>query len=250
VNVPVWPFAAVLGAAVGSFLNVVAERVPAGESIVHPPSRCPHCHRQLRPVELIPVVSYLALRGRCRSCGGAIPLRVLAVEVGTAVLFVVAWLRFGASTQSLLAIIFGALFIVFFVTDLEHGVIPNKVIFPAIVIALLAVPLSPAGEWSSPLIGGLLAFGVLFAIAALAPRGMGMGDVKLGAFMGLALGFPKIVPALMLAFVGGGLIVGGLWLAGAVKRNDSVPFGPYLSATSLAFLLYGNTFVDWWLTRL
>lgn len=249
-NVPLWPFAGALGAAVGSFLNVVADRVPAGESIVRPASRCPHCHRQLKPMELIPVVSYLALRGRCRSCGEGIPLRVLVVELGTAGFFTLAWLRFGASVQSLLVAVFGSFFFVFFVTDLEHGVIPNRLVFPAIILAFLAAPFNPTGEWFNPVIGGLLAFGVLFAIAALSPRGMGMGDVKLGAFMGLALGFPKIVPALLLAFIGGGLIVGALWLTGAVKRNDSVPFGPYLSTMSLVFLLYGDTFVSWWLTRL
>lgn len=249
-TVPVWPFAGALGAAVGSFLNVVSDRVPAGQSVVRPPSRCPHCGRGLTPLELIPIASYLVLRGRCRTCGHAIPLRVLLVEIGSSAWFVLTWFRFGASIQSLLAIIFGAFFIVFFVTDLEHGVIPNALVFPAIALALIAVPFASWEPWFSPLVGGLLAFGVLFAIALISPGGMGMGDVKLAAFMGLALGFPEIVPALLLAFVAGGLIVGGLWLTGAVKRQDSVPFGPYLSAMSLAFLLYGNSIVTWWLMRL
>lgn len=249
-SVPWWPFVGALGAAIGSFLNVVADRVPAGESILRPPSACPHCQRRLTPLEMVPILSYLALRGRCRSCGGRIPLRTLIVEIATAALFALAWLRFGASTRTLLVLLFGAFFIIFFVTDYERGVIPNAIVFPAILVSLLAVPFSPGENWSSPLIGGALAFGVLFAIAALSPRGMGMGDVKLGTFMGLALGFPQIVPALLLAFVAGGLIAGLLWLTGKVQRSDSVPFGPYLSALSLIFLLYGGTIVSWWLTRL
>jgi leader peptidase (prepilin peptidase)/N-methyltransferase len=249
-NDVLWPFAAALGAAVGSFLNVVADRAPAGKSIVKPPSHCPGCQRRLAAYDMIPIVSYLVLRGRCRTCGRSIPLRVLAVELAAASLFALAYLRFGATLEMGITVVFGAFFMLLFVTDFEHALIPNRIIFPAIALGLLAIPFRGENGQPSLLIGGVLAFGVLFAIAALSPRGMGMGDVKLGAFMGLALGFPEIVPALLLSFVIGGLIVGGLWLAGRVKRDDHVPFGPYLAAVGLIFLLYGNMIVDWWLTRL
>lgn len=243
----VWPYFAVVGAVIGSFLNVVADRLPQGASLASPGSHCPQCKRRLGPLELIPVLSYLALRGLCRNCGAAIPLRVVAVEAATAAVFALAAVRYGLGLRAAFVCLFTSLLIAFFVIDLEHSVIPNRLVFPALGLALLAIPFS---SWTDPravLLGGALSFGVLFLIALVASGGMGMGDVKLAAFLGLILGFPDIVPGLLLAFIAGGAIAGGLLLAGKLRRDDPVPFGPFLASAGIVFLLYGDPIVDWWL---
>lgn len=238
---------AILGAVVGSFLNVIADRLPDDQSLVSPGSHCPACRRHLHPLELIPMVSYLALRGRCRTCGARIPLRVLGVEVATGLVFGLAALRFGLSLHTLLVCVFSALLIAFFVIDLEHGLVPNRLLFPGLALAILTVPFSPWEDPLGQLAGGVLSFGVLFTIALVAAEGMGMGDVKLAALLGVLLGFPAIVPGLLLAFISGGAVAGGLLLAGRLKRSDPMPFGPFLSAAGVLFLLYGDRIVNWWL---
>lgn len=247
-SAPAWPpVLALFGAVIGSFLNVIADRLPGDQSLVSPRSHCPACKRKLHPLELIPVISYLALRGRCRTCGARIPLRVLGVEVAAGLVFGLAALRFGLSLQTGLVCLFSALLIVFFVIDLEHGLVPNRLLFPSLALAVLTIPFAP---WEDPLwqlAGGVLSFGVLFAIAQVAAGGMGMGDVKLAALLGVILGFPAIVPGLLIAFISGGAVAGGLLLAGRLERRDPMPFGPFLSAAGILFLLYGDQIVNWWL---
>ncbi|MDX1600153.1 MAG: prepilin peptidase [Anaerolineales bacterium] len=247
-SVPAWPFVlALLGAVIGSFLNVVADRIPDDQSLVSPRSYCPACKRQLHPLELIPIVSYLALRGRCRTCGARIPLRVFGVEVASGLVFGLAAVRFGLSLHTALVCLFSALLIVFFVIDLEHGLVPNRLLFPSMGLAIFAIPFAPWEDPLGQLVGGVLSFGVLFAIAHLAAGGMGMGDVKLAALLGVILGFPAIVPGLLVAFISGGAVAGGLLLAGRIERRDPMPFGPFLSAAGVLFLLYGDQIVHWWL---
>ncbi len=246
---PPWLPFAILGAVIGSFLNVVADRLPARRSLVRPPSRCPSCRRRLEPLELVPILSYVALRGRCRSCSARIPRRVLAVELGTAAVFGLAAWRYGASPRAGISSLFAALLIASLVIDLEHGLIPNRLIVPALGVATLVAPFS---GWVDPvytLLGGAVSFGVLFAIALVASGGMGMGDVKLGAFLGLILGFPQIVPGLLLAFISGGAIAAALLVSGRLKRDDKIPFGPFMAAAGILFLLYGDPIQYWWLMR-
>ncbi len=246
-TLPLWPLFALLGAVVGSFLNVVADRLPAGRSLISPPSHCPACERRLSPLELVPIVSYLLLRGRCRTCGALIPARVPLVELTTALVFTAAGLRYGLSLRAGMTCLFAALLITMAVIDLERQLIPNKIVFPAIALALLALPFA---GWTDPvaaLLGGAISFGTLFAIAALAAGGMGMGDVKLAAYLGLILGFPQIVPGLLLAFIAGGAVAGGLLLSGRLQRGDPVPFGPFLAASGVLFLFYGDRIVHFWL---
>ena len=237
---------ALLGLAISSFLNVCIDRLPMGESVVSPPSHCPACGRRLAPRDMIPVASYLFLRGRCRYCGAPIPRRVLVVEVLTSLLFALLWYRYGLSLQLLLATLYTCFFIVIFFIDLEHHLVLNRVIYPAIVIALLAIPFTPHHGAVELLAGGALGFALLFLIASIYPAGMGMGDVKLAAFIGLVVGFPAVLVALLLSFVTGGVVGGSLLLTGLKGRKDPIPFAPFLVAGGMVAMLYGKQILDWY----
>ncbi len=247
---------AVLGLAFSSFLNVCIDRLPGRASIVSPPSHCPACGRRLTPFDLIPLLSYLLLRGRCRYCGAPIPRRVLLVESVTGLLFVLLWYRAGSPPYSLslpedfprllLATLYTCFFIVIFFIDLEHQLVLNRVIYPAIVVALLAIPLTPNHDAAELLGGGAIGFGLLFLIAFIYPAGMGMGDVKLATFIGLVVGFPSVFAALLISFVVGGLVGGGLLLTGLKGRKDPIPFAPFLVAGGMVAMLYGQQIIDWY----
>jgi len=240
---------AVIGACVGSFLNVVADRLPERKSLIRPASHCPACGRRLSPLELIPVVSWLALRGRCRHCRTPIPLRVPLVEALTAGIFVAtAWLV-SPWQRATLSLLYASLLIVIAVIDFEHHLVPNRLVYPGLLLALAGafVPVPP--EPLSALAGGAIAFGTLFAIAALSPGGMGMGDVKLAAFVGLSLGFPLAVPIVLLAFVSGGLVGGLLLMTKRARPGDAVPFGPFLALAGVLGLLLGDRLLISWLGR-
>jgi leader peptidase (prepilin peptidase)/N-methyltransferase len=234
------------GLVLGSFLNVCIDRLPRGESVAEGRSRCDSCGRVLSARELIPLLSYAALGGRCRTCRARIPLRVLLVELGTGLLFGLIWLRYPASLKAVLIAAYAALLIVILVIDLEQGRILNKLSYPAIGLALLAVPFTPGRNADQLLIGGAAAFGLLLLIAWIYPAGMGLGDVKLAAFIGLTVGYPQVWLALFLAFVGGGLISGALVLARVLGRKDPIAFGPFLAAGAIATLLYGDSILTWW----
>lgn len=237
---------ALFGLLLGSFLNLSIDRLPRGESILTGRSRCDACGHTLGPLDLIPVVSYLALRGRCRYCNGRIPIRVPLVELGTALLFGLIWMRFEGSLETVLVAAYGALLIIILVIDLEHHRILNAVSYPAIGLALLAAPFAPGHETLEMVIGGALGFALLLVIALIYPAGMGMGDVKLAAFIGLTLGHPQVLLAVFLAFIFGGLISGGLVLARVIGRRDPIAFGPFLAAGAITVMLYGEQITAFW----
>jgi leader peptidase (prepilin peptidase) / N-methyltransferase len=240
-------FLALAGAVVGSFLNVCIDRLPDGGSLLAPPSHCPACRRRLKPLELLPVLSYLALRGRCRSCRAPIPLRVPLVEAAGAILFTLTYLRFGWTWYTGLALLYGCLLLVMIGTDLERQRILNIVSYPSLALALLAAPLTPSRQLADLLLGGALAFVIFFILAVLSRRGMGMGDVKLAAFTGLIVGWPHVIPVLLLGFIAGGLAAGVLLILGRIRRKDRMAFGPYLGLAALVGLLYGDLLVAVWL---
>ena len=242
-------FAVLLGTIVGSFLNVCIVRLPRGASLSSPPSQCEACGRRLSPLELIPVLSYTALRGRCRTCGVRFPARVVAVEAGTGLAFLLVFEQFGLSLQAGLAIAYTCLLIVIGVIDLEHHRVLNGLTYPAIALALAAAAVTPGRELLSLLLGGLIGGGALLLLALVSPRAMGFGDVKLSFFLGLVLGYPLVVVGLFLAFVVGGLVSLGQLAAGKVRRGDAVAFGPYLALAGFAALLYGDRLLTWWLSR-
>jgi len=234
------------GLLVGSFLNMCIDRFPRDESIINGRSHCDACGHKLRARDLVPVLSYLFVRGHCYFCRMRIPIRNLVVEIGTVLLFGVIWLRYPGSWETVLVAFYTSLLIVFLVIDLERGVILNRVSYPAIAVALLFALLIPERTALEMLAGGLIAFGVLLAIALIFPSGMGMGDVKLAAFIGLAVGYPYVWLTLFLAFVVGGLIAGALVLAKVMGRRDPIAFGPFLAAGAVITMLFGEQIMLWW----
>ena len=238
----------VFGAAIGSFLNVVAYRLPRRESLVSPGSRCPSCGAPVKPYDNVPVISWLLLRGRCRSCGAPISARYPMVEAGTAALFASVVLVKGANRHAWLGLVFVALLVPVALIDLEYRIIPNRLLAPAAVAAVAIQAAVDVDKLPEHLIAAAAAGG-FFLLAALAyPRGMGMGDVKLAAVMGLFLG-RSVAPALFAALVSGTL-VGAVVIArkGAAEgRKTAVPFGPFLALGGVVGLLAGGPIVDWYL---
>ena len=228
-----------LGAAVGSFLNVVIHRLPLGESVVTPRSRCPGCETPIRPLDNIPVVSWLVLRGRCRGCGARISARYPLIELGTAAAFVAVALARGLDSGLVIDLPFVALLIAVAAIDLEHRIVPNRIVAPAAAFALLASALIHPDALPTLLLAGGIAFVGLLVAALAYPGGMGMGDVKLAGVMGLYLG-AAVAPALLAAFAAGsGVGLAILAREGAAARKKAVPFAPFLALGGLVGLLAG-----------
>lgn len=229
-----------LGLATGSFLNLCIDRLPERESILHPPSHCDVCQHKLRPLDLVPLLSYLYLKGRCHYCGAKIHYRLPLVEAMTGLIFVLLWNHYGFSIELPLAMLFACLFIVIIVIDLEHHLILNRVVYPAIALAFLVIILTPDYGIISAVIGGVTGAGILLLVALISRGGMGMGDVKLAALIGLLVGFPQVLIALLICFVLGGAVAGGLLLARLRGRKDPVPLAPFLTAGLITTVFYGE----------
>jgi len=236
-------FAGLFGAAIGSFLNVVVHRLPRRESLVAPRSRCPSCQVELAARDNVPVVSWLLLRGRCRHCRTAISGRYPVVELLTAVTFAAVVAARGVSGDLLVLLPFAALLIAVAGIDLDHLIVPNRLLAPAAAWGLVVSASVRPEQLPALAIAGAAAF-VLLLVAALAyPVGMGMGDVKLAGVMGLYLGV-AVVPALFAAFLAGTL-AGLVLLArhGGAARKQGVPFAPFLALGGLLGLLAGTELV-------
>jgi leader peptidase (prepilin peptidase)/N-methyltransferase len=229
---------------IGSFLNVVIHRVPAGESIVSPGSRCPSCRQPLAPYDNVPVLSWLVLRGRCRHCGTSISPRYPAVELLTAIVFASIVIVRGADADLVAELPFAAILIALAAIDLEHRILPNRIVLPAAVFGIVAAAVVHPGELPELLLAGAAGFTALLLIALAKPGGMMMGDVKLAGVMGLYLGL-ALVPALLVAFLAGSLVGVGLMAArGMAARKEAVPFGPFLALGAMVGLLAGDELVD------
>ena len=232
------------GLFVGSFLNVLIDRFPREESILALRSTCDSCGEPLRLVDLIPIFSFLSTQGRCRYCGIRLPIRYLAVEIGTAILFAVIWLRYPGSWETAVVAFFSSLLVVFLVIDLEHGTILDRVSYPAIAVALLFALWIPERTLPQMLVGGLIAFGTLLAIELLFPARKGKGVAKLAAFVGLALGYPGVWVALLLTLVVGVVVTGALVAAKRMDRRDPISIGPFLAVGAIAAMLFGELIVS------
>jgi leader peptidase (prepilin peptidase)/N-methyltransferase len=242
--------AALAGLIIGSFLNVVAWRLPRGESLSRPRSRCPQCETPIKPYDNVPVLSWLLLRGRCRHCGARISPRYPLVEAATAALYVaVVLFREGALDITLGLLLVTALIPITLI-DLELRLIPNKITLPAAVAAVIAGVVLDVGFVPEQLIAGAAAGGFFLLAAILYPRGMGMGDVKLAGMLGLYLG-RAVAPAIFIALIAG-VLVGAIVIArvGArAGRKTAVPFGPFLALGGLIALFAGDALVDAYLDR-
>ena len=236
--------AAPIGLLIGSFLNVVAYRLPRGESLLWPASRCPGCEQPIKPYDNVPVLSWLLLRGKCRNCAERISPRYPAIELLAALAFGAIVLVNGVDKHLVWELPFAAMLIAVAGIDLEHRIIPNKVMLPAAVFAVAsAIALRP-DELAELGIAGAGAF-LGFLLCALAyPAGMGMGDVKLAGVLGLFLGV-AVIPALFIAFLSGTLVgVAVIAKHGASGRKKGVPFGPFLALGGLVGLLAGTALID------
>jgi leader peptidase (prepilin peptidase)/N-methyltransferase len=223
---------------------VVIHRVPAGESIVFPGSRCPECGTDLAPWDNVPVVSWLLLRGRCRHCGTAISARYPAVELLTAGVFAAVAAARGVDDDLVLQLPFAAVLIAVAFIDLEHRIVPNKIVVPAAVFGVGAAAVVATDELPELLIAGAGAFLAMLLIVLAYPRGMGMGDVKLAGVMGLYLGL-EVVPALFIGFLAGTMVgLGILAREGADARKKAVPFAPFLALGGIVALLVGPELID------
>lgn len=236
------------GLLLGSFVTVVAHRVPRGESVVGPRSRCPGCGVQIAAYDNVPVFSWLLLRGRARCCGAAIspryPLTELTLGALYATTVLVLW---DDPAEVALGLVFVTVLMAVTLTDLKQRIIPNKILIVGAGLAVaIAVPTDP-GSAAERAIAAAAAGGLLFLAALAYPRGMGLGDVKLAAVMGLFLG-RDVAPAILVALLAGSL-VGLAMIArhGAAARKQAIPFGPYLSLGGVVGLLAGDELVDWYL---
>lgn len=244
--------ALVLGLAIGSFLNVAVHRIPAGMSLSVPPSRCPSCGTPIRPVDNIPVVSFLLLGGKCRACALPISWRYPAVEALTGLVFVSVYAKFGLTPKAGAAALFATVLIVVALIDLDTMLIPNRIILPAMVAGAMLVlpgffglellPVTGSGRYQ-PLIGFLAGGGSLFVIALIAPLffkkdAMGGGDIKFASFMGLFLGGYVLI-ALFFGFLIGGIAGLVMVARGLKEKSESIPFGPYLALGGAAAAAFG-----------
>jgi leader peptidase (prepilin peptidase) / N-methyltransferase len=237
-------FAGVFGAIIGSFLNVVAYRLPRHESLVTPASHCPRCDTPVKPYDNIPVLSWLLLRGHCRSCGEPISVRYPLVELLTGMLCLGAVLAGGSTVRIALALGLILLVVPIALIDLEHRLIPNRLTAPGAIYALaVGLALDPGGE-PTRLIAGAAAGGFLLLAALAYPGGMGMGDVKLAGMMGLFLG-SAVAPALLVALLSG-TAVGAVVIArkgAAAGRKTAIPFGPFLALGAVVAVFAGRPLV-------
>jgi leader peptidase (prepilin peptidase)/N-methyltransferase len=248
-----------LGAVIGSFINVIADRLPEGKSITSPPSHCTGCQRELSTKDLIPIFSYLWLKGHCRYCGTTIPRRLFWVELGTAILFAFLYWHYGFSWELPLVALYCSLFIILSLIDLKHHILPNKIVYPAVIFTIVIAalgsifgfePSAIAGHgfrlWIvDAAIGGSIGFVLLLLPALLYRGGMGWGDIKLAALIGLITGFPLIFIAIILAIISGGLIAAILLLLKIKGRKDAIPFGPFLCLATMATLFWGSNLLNW-----
>lgn len=239
------------GLIIGSFLNVVAYRLPRGQSLVHPGSQCPSCHTHVKPYDNVPVFGWLWLRGRCRACHEPISARYPVVEAVTGLLYVAVVLaKHDDAAQMALGLALVTLVVPMTLIDLDTRLIPNRLLAPFAVLAIaLTLALDSAGLVEA-LVAGAAGFAFFFVAALAYPKGMGMGDVKLTGVLGLYLG-RAIAPAIFVALVAG-VLVGAVLIArlGAVQgRKTAVPFGPFLGLGALVALFAGDAIVDGYLDR-
>jgi len=234
--------------ALGSFLNVVASRLPLGRSVSKPRSACMHCGTEIRPRDNVPVLSYVLLRGRCRQCRTPIGWRYPAVELATAVLVVACVADFGVSLHALAAAVFCVALVAISAIDIERRIVPNRIVLPATLV-VLAVMLAwqPSVEWPAAGFGAAL---FLFLAALAYPAGMGMGDVKLALLLGVAVG--RSVPVALMVGMLSALVPSAVLFArhGGAARKMGIPFAPFLAFGGVVALFAGDAVVHWYLTYL
>lgn len=244
-------FCILFGLCVGSFLNVVIARLPAGRSIAHPGSACPQCATPIRWYDNLPVLSYFMLNGRCRACRATISWRYPFVELTCGALFAVAYLRFSSGIQLVGALVLLSALVAITGIDADHQIIPDALSIPGIALGLL-VSLVPGGiGWKDSVLGVVLGGGVFIVIIVssalvLGQPGMGVGDVKLGAMLGAFLGWKLVLLSILLSVLIGGPLAATLLATGRKGRKDPLPFGPFLAVGGAISLFWGDAVLAWY----
>ncbi len=236
----------IFGIVFGSFFNVVGLRVPKKQSIAYPPSHCPNCERQLTAIDLLPVLSYVLLRGKCRTCQAKVSPIYPSMELLTGILFALAYVHFGLTAEFFVALLFISMLVCITVSDIAYMLIPNKILLfflPLLVVGRIFSPLTP---WWDSLLGAVVGFGMLYIVALLSRGGMGGGDIKLFFVIGIVLGTVKTL--LTLAFASAiGLVIGIIVLRMTKKgRKTPVPFGPSIALAAIILYFYGEHIITWY----
>lgn len=246
----------ILGAVIGKFVNLVIDHLPVGKAIIPARANGDNAGQRLKPWDMIPILGHLLWQKRSGGYSAGRLSRVLLVEVISGAAFLLIYLKYGLTPQWGVLVFYFSLFLTVAVIDLEHGLIPNKLVYPSCLVALLLTSFYPLGlaagrapldSFLYSLFGGAVAFIILLIPALLWESGMGWGDVKLAGLIGLATGFPGGLVALALAIIGGGLLAIVFVSSGLKKRRESIPFGPFLSAGALVALIWGRLIADWYL---
>lgn len=237
----------VFGAFVGSFLNVCIYRIPRGESIILPPSRCTNCNERIAFYDNIPILSYIFLKGRCRSCNSKIPLRYPIVETLNALFLLFLFLSLGWGVQFLIYSAFLSSLIVVTFIDLDHQIVPDRITIPGTILGiLLASTLLPLGLKNS-LSGAILGGGLFYLTAVLSRGGMGGGDIKLIAMIGSFLGWKEVLLTIFLSALSGSLVGIFLMVFMGKGRKHKIPFGPFLALGATLSLFWGKDLIVWYL---
>jgi leader peptidase (prepilin peptidase)/N-methyltransferase len=248
-----WPylaFSAAFGAVLGSFLNVCIHRLPRNQSVVLPPSRCPQCDARIAAYDNVPVLAWVWLRGRCRSCRVRISARYPLVEALTGLLFAYLFWHYGFTLELIPALLFAAAMIVVTLVDYDARIIPDSISLPGVVAGLLASLVTPV-TFRDALIGAALGFFLLLAIAwgyrrLTGVEGMGGGDIKLAAMLGAFLGWQGLVLTIFLASLAGTLAGGVLMVVGRGGRKTALPFGTFLAPVALVVCVWGSDILTWY----
>ena len=236
----------VYGLVFGSFFNVVGLRIPKGKSIVRPPSHCTVCDRNLTFKDLVPVFSYVFLKGKCRGCGTKIHWVYPVMELVTGLLFVFAYYQLGFTLELVVAVLFVSLLVIITVSDIAYMLIPDKILLFFLIPLIVLRVFEPLSPWWDSIIGAVVGFGVLFLIAVVSKGGMGGGDIKLFFVIGLVLGW---IPTLLTLFIASiiGTVIGIISLRLTKKgRKTPIPFGPSIAIAAIIAYFYGDMIVDWY----
>lgn len=230
----------------GSFFNVVGLRIPKKQSIVSPPSTCSNCKRRLTILDLVPVFSYIFLKGKCRSCGQKIHWIYPVIELSTGILFSITYLELGFSKELIVALLFISMLVIITVSDLAYMLIPDKILIFFGILLICSRILSPLNPWWESVVGAFLGFSILLLIAILSKGGMGGGDIKLFFVIGWVLGMiPTLLTLFVAAFIG---VIAGFIQLKIKKANKKtpVPFGPSIAAAALIVYFYGDIILEWY----
>jgi len=251
----------IFGLIIGSFLNVCIYRIPRRESIAFPPSHCMNCGARLRPVDLVPVLSYLLLRGKCRYCGEGFSVRYSLVELLTAAVFTMLFYKYSLTVDFIFLVYLMSILIVVFFIDIDHRIIPDELVVAGFIGGIAAIifnifsPLQIYGDskWWNPLLGILPGSGFLFLVAVLGvilyrtDDAMGMGDVKIFAPIGIFLGWRMCILALLFSVLLAGFSSVIMIVSGLKKKKDTIPFGPFIVTGTFITIMWGQDIARWYM---